>query len=280
VNEPIVRVAQRSFIGARSGNEDSLAAEEHGGKWCLVLSDGAGGHSDGALASRLAVERVISGFRSRPPVDPADLAELVLDAHDAVLAAQRVRRETHPTSGMFATVVVLVLDVANGRAMWGHVGDSRLYHWRAGKLVSVTRDDSVLQAMFDTGVVDAARMRSLAHRNLLLAALGSGNEIEPNVHGPLELGSWDAFLLCTDGWWDGLDTGRIGMFLAQAGSPDEWLDAMRAVMAERADPHQDNYSAIACWVGEKAVGKILENELDTIVARPGSAGGQLATRRK
>jgi len=278
VNEPIVRVAQRSFIGARSGNEDSLAVEECGGKWCLVLSDGAGGHSDGALASRLAVERVVSGFRSRPPADPADLAELVLDAHDAVLAAQRVRRETNPTSGMFATVVVLVLDVANGRAMWGHVGDSRLYHWRGGKLVSVTRDDSVLQAMIDTGVVDASRMQSVAHRNLLLAALGSSSEIEPNVQGPLELGASDAFLLCTDGWWGGLETGRIGMFLAQACSPDAWLDAMGALMAEHADPHQDNHSAIACWVGEKSAGKIPENELDTIVGGPGSGGLQRTSR--
>ncbi len=268
-----VRIAHRSCIGARSGNEDHLAVAQQPGYWCLVLSDGAGGHSDGALASRLAVERIVDGFRSRPPRDPADLAELVLDAHDAIVAAQRLRRETHPGAGMYATVVVLVLDLGKRRAMWSHVGDSRLYHWRAGELVSVTRDDSVLQAMIDTGAVDAARMRGVAHSGVLLAALGSGEEIEPNVQGPIELHSSDVFLLCSDGWWSGLEAGRIAAVLARAASPEEWLDAMRAVVAERADPRQDNHSAIACWVGDKPLVAASQDELDTVVSR--SAGGAM-----
>ena len=273
-----VRVAHRSCIGARASNEDCVAVDELPGHCCLVLSDGAGGHSDGALASRVAVERVREGFRSRPPHDPADLAELVLDAHDAVVAAQRVRRQTHPGSGMYATVVVLVLDTVSGCAMWGHVGDSRLYHWRAGKLVSVTRDDSVLQAMIDTGAVDAARMQGIAHSGVLLAALGSGDEIEPNVEGPLELCSTDAFLLCSDGWWSGLDGARLAATLARAATPDEWLDAMRAVVAERADPRQDNHSAIACWVGDKPVLDVSEDELETVVNGPAPGTAQHAGR--
>lgn len=273
-----VRVAHRSCIGARSGNEDSLAVEQLASHWCLVLSDGAGGHSDGALASRLAVERVAEGFRSRPPQDPADLAELVLDAHDAVVAAQRVRRETHPGAGMYATIVVLVLDLAQGRAMWSHVGDSRLYHWRDGALVSVTRDDSVLQAMIDTGAVDAARMQGVAHSGVLLAALGSGEEIEPNVEGPLELRSSDAFLLCSDGWWSGLDASRLAAALGRAATPDEWLDEMRRLVAERADPRQDNHSAIACWVGDKPVVRITEDEIETVVTRAAAGAAHGAGR--
>jgi len=264
VNALPIRVAQVSCIGARSGNEDDLAIERGPAHSCLVLSDGAGGHSDGALASRIVVERVLEGFRSRPPHDPADLAELLLDAHDAVVAGQRERRKTHPRSGMYATVVVLVIDQAGGRAMWGHVGDSRLYHWRAGRLVSVTRDDSVLQAMIDTGAVDAARMQDVAHSGVLLAALGSGEEIEPNVEGPIELCDGDAFLLCSDGWWSGLDPGSIARALASSATPEEWLEAMRRRVAERADPRQDNHSAIACWLGERPAVAPIEDELDTV----------------
>jgi len=251
VNPLALQVCQRSFIGARSRNEDCIGIDQTPGHWCLVLSDGAGGHSDGALASRLVVDRVLAGFRSRPPVDPRDLSELLLDAHDAVIAAQRSRGAIDLVSAMHATVVALMIDTVTGMALWGHVGDSRLYLWRDGQLLAVTRDDSLLQWMLDAGVVDPARTHEVANRGLLLAAMGSEEEIEPHVGGPLELRAADAFLLCSDGWWDGLDEARIGRALAQASSAPDWLDAMAEATRERADAKQDNYSAIGCWIGER-----------------------------
>ena len=76
-----VQVAQRTCIGSRSRNEDFLAIEHLRGSWCLVLSDGAGGHDDGARAAQLAVERILTDMRgcvrdSIPrvpnPVNPAE----------------------------------------------------------------------------------------------------------------------------------------------------------------------------------------------------------------
>jgi serine/threonine protein phosphatase PrpC len=245
-----VQVAQRSCIGSRSRNEDFLAIEHLRGNWCLALSDGAGGHGDGARAAQLAVERILSGFRSRPPVDARDLAELVLDAHDAVVAGQREISATPVRSAMHATVVVLLIDTSAGLALWGHVGDSRLYQWREGRLNTVTRDDSVLQSVLDTGLVDAARMHEVPNRGVLLAALGSAEEAVPHVSEPFELQHADAFLLCSDGWWSGLEPQVISKLLADAPTPDGWLDAMIATRLEQADPRQDNYSAIACWIGD------------------------------
>jgi len=244
-----VQVAQRSCIGARSRNEDRLAVEHYGGYWCLALSDGAGGHDDGARAAQLVVARVIAGFRSRPPVDGRDLSELLLDAHDAVLAGQRERPVSAGATPMHATVVVLVIDTSRGLALWGHVGDSRLYQWRAGRLNAMTRDDSLLQWVLDTGLVDAARMQTMPNRGVLLAALGSAEEAAPHVSERVELERADAFLLCSDGWWGALDPQTISTLLAQASSPGDWLDAMRDLTLERADPRQDNFSAIACWIG-------------------------------
>jgi PPM family protein phosphatase len=245
-----VQVAQRSCIGARSRNEDCLAVENCGGHWCLVLSDGAGGHDDGARAAQLAVARVIAGFRSRPPVDGRDLSELLLDAHDAVVVGQRERPVGAASTPMHATVVVLIIDTSRGLALWGHVGDSRLYQWRAGRLNAVTRDDSVLQCVLDTGLVDAARMQTIPNRGVLLAALGSAEEAVPHVSERLELERADAFLLCSDGWWGALDPQTISALLAQALSPEQWLDAMTDLTLRRADPRQDNFSAIACWIGD------------------------------
>jgi len=247
-----VHVSQLSCIGARSRNEDCLGVEQHDGHWCLVLCDGAGGHRDGAVAARVAVDRVLEGFRGRPPVDPADLSELLLDAHDAVLAAQRAHGADQPAAAMYATVVTLVIDTAAGRALWGHVGDSRLYRWRAGQLAEITRDDSVLQAMIDAGVVDPANPPKMAQHGVLLAALGSGDEIAPHVSNALPLQPADAFLLCSDGWWGGLGAETIARLLGESADPQDWLERMRQATVQRADPRQDNHSAIACWIGAPA----------------------------
>jgi PPM family protein phosphatase len=250
MKELAVQVAQRTCIGARARNEDCIAVEYCRGYWCLVLSDGAGGHGDGARAAQLAVARVIAGFHSRPPVDGRDLAELLLDAHDAVVSGQRERPAASGTASMHATVVVLVIDAYKGIALWGHVGDSRLYQWRAGRLNTITRDDSVRQWVLDTGLVDPARLEQMPNRGVLLAALGSAEEVAPHVSEPCALEHSDAFLLCSDGWWGALDSERISVLLADATSPEEWLQAMADETLARADSHQDNYSAIACWIGE------------------------------
>jgi serine/threonine protein phosphatase PrpC len=243
-----VRVASRTFIGSRTENEDRLAVEQCGEYWCLVLSDGAGGHDEGGRAAQLVVERIVAGFRSRPPTDPGDLAELVMDAHDAIIAVRRRRAQPDARSNMHATVVVLLIDTTKSIALWSHVGDSRLYQWRAGRLEAMTRDDSALQAVLDAGLVDAASAHKIPNGNVLMAALGSREEAVPHVSAPCELQASDAFLLCSDGWWNALDLQTMSALLEGAASPQEWLDAMAAQSLDRADPRQDNYSAIACWV--------------------------------
>jgi serine/threonine protein phosphatase PrpC len=248
-----VQVAQRTCIGARARNEDRVAVEQHQDLWCLVLSDGAGGHGDGEHAARLAVENVLLGFRNRPPSDPRDLAEMMLDAHDAVLAAQRAAKEAGSRCTMHATVVVLLIDASAGQALWAHVGDSRLYVWREGILHSVTRDDSAIQGMLDAGWLDAARLHEIRHRGVLLAALGSAEDIVPHISEPFALQPADVFLLCSDGWWNSLepqfDTGLLGGGV----TPDEWLDQMLAQTLAQGNPRQDNLSAIACRIGVSTV---------------------------
>ena len=244
----VVQVAQRSFIGSRPVNEDCLAVRQERDFLCLVLSDGAGGHGNGEVAARLVVERVVSGFRSRPPTDIEDLSELLLDAHDAVVAGQKDMGSVNTRAAMHATVVVLLIDTSSGLAMWGHVGDSRLYLWREGALSSVTRDDSVLQSMLDTGLVDPERIRNLRNRGVLLAALGSAEEAQPHVCGPFELRASDVFLLCSDGWWGSFEPRDLSTLLSSASTPEDWLDSMSDRTRDQADPRQDNYSAIACWI--------------------------------
>jgi len=168
---------------------------------------------------------------------------------------------------MHATIVVLTLDTGKGVALWGHVGDSRLYQWRGGRLNTVTRDDSVLQWVLDTGLADAERMQKIPHRGVLLSALGSAEEVVPHVSAPFELERSDVFLLCSDGWWGALDREVLSQSLNEAAAPEQWLEAMMALTQKHADPRQDNFSAIACWIGEPLDATECATEAETIPPR-------------
>jgi len=218
-----------------------------------VLSDGAGGHSDGAIASDLVVRMVahelsIEFARQGAPVDT--LRQVVHVANDAL---NRRQQGLHGVQRMHATLVVLWIDTARQQAVWSHVGDSRLYLLRKGRIAQVTRDDSVVQTMLDAGLIDEAQARHHARRNQLIAAMGAEEPIEPHLsEADFEVHDGDAFLLCSDGWYDPLEAADIEDTLAGACSALDWLDRMRAIVQQRERKNQDNYSAIAVWIGNPA----------------------------
>jgi serine/threonine protein phosphatase PrpC len=127
-----------------------------------------------------------------------------------------------------------------------------LYVWRAGRLHSVTRDDSAIQGMLDAGLLDASRLHEIRHRGVLLAALGSAEDIVPHISEPLALEPKDVFLLCSDGWWHSLEPTFDSGLLGGEVTPDEWLDQMLARTLGVGNPRQDNLSAIACRIDAPA----------------------------
>lgn len=248
-----IQVASRSEVGARTNNEDHVQHGELGTGWYAALADGAGGHSNGAQAAELVVREAaqqLAQRAGRQPLQTRDLVDTVLGAHE------RLNREQLGLRGrqrMHATLVLLWIDKAAQHALWSHAGDSRLYLLRRGRIAEVTRDDSVVQRMVDAGLLDAQQARQHPQRNQLLAALGSDEPIEAHGRAPaLPLRDGDAFLLCSDGWHDLLEANDIEASLAQARSPDDWLAAMQARVQAVQRPQQDNFSAIAVWVGDPA----------------------------
>lgn len=248
-----IQIASRSETGARSNNEDHLRHGELGTGWYAALADGAGGHSNGAQAAELVVQLAVQQIEQRAgrqPLAPRDLGDAVLGAHDGLNRRQlglRGRQRMH------ATLVLLWIDKARQQALWSHAGDSRLYLLRQGRVVETTRDDSVVQGMVDAGLLDVLQARRHPQRNQLLAALGSDEPIEPHCSGAaLPLRDGDAFLLCSDGWHDPLEPADIEACLADARGADDWLAAMQCRVQAMQRPQQDNFSAIAVWVGDPA----------------------------
>jgi PPM family protein phosphatase len=243
-----IRLAAITDAGARKANEDNL---RHGGGpngTYAVLADGAGGHSRGAEASLRAVdcfERVL--LDPGVAFSPHNLTQIVRLAHAELLSLQGSDR---PEARMHTTLVALWVDAPGNHVLWTHVGDSRLYRVRQGRAEQLTQDDSVVQQMVLAGVITPEQSRNHPQKNHLLAALGIEGDIEPHtVVRPVELLEGDAFLLCSDGWWEGFEPQDIATTLGRALSADDWLADMHARVQARQTPRQDNFSAIAVWAG-------------------------------
>jgi PPM family protein phosphatase len=244
-----IAVASRSETGERDINEDRVRVCREGARWLAVVADGAGGHVGGAEASRRAVDHLEAALHEGNPSFTADaLTAAVLSAHADVMRAQPW---AEGRARMHSTVVVLWIDASTDSALWSHVGDSRLYRARRGRVDLLTADDSIVQRMVDAGLLTPQQAQVHPQKNQLIAALGIDDAVEPHtLVQPVAIEEGDAFLLCSDGWWGSLQPGCIESTLLHADTPEEWLAAMLAEIQRQSAPHQDNFSAIGVWVGD------------------------------
>lgn len=243
-----LEIAVLSRSGGRARNEDACGYWSSDRLCCCVVSDGAGGHGGGDVASKLAVSGILRDFSSGSEMSPGAIAAALERANRAVIEHQGDGRRLRD---MHATATVLLVDTLARRALWGHVGDSRVYGFRAGRVMVQTKDHSVLQRVIDGGVMDPVALRNHPQRNVLLYALGSEDDFRSEVvPTPLALREGDAFLLCTDGLWEYVEEAVMERTLVHAASPEQWLAMMETAVLERARPGHDNYSAVAAWLGD------------------------------
>jgi serine/threonine protein phosphatase PrpC len=175
-----MEVAILSDKGGRSYNEDACGHWHSDRHLCCVLADGAGGHGGGDVASRLAVETLLNAFAERPTEHGDALSELVWDTNEALLGH---RSSDKRLRDMHTTVVCLVIDFVDRAAHWSHVGDSRLYWFRDGRLRDRTLDHSLVQSLINAGVLTPDQAREHPRRSELQSALGTRPE-DLQVLGP------------------------------------------------------------------------------------------------
>jgi PPM family protein phosphatase len=250
---PPIELSILSRQGGREYNEDACGHWHSDNHLCCVVADGAGGHGGGDIASKLAVRHVIEQFAAAALDTPEQVAELLMDTNATVLrhqAAGGVQADMH------STVVALFIDLAQGRALWGHCGDSRLYVFRDGQMLARTRDHSVVQQLVEAGLLSPDQMRTHAQRSELLSALGTDPE---HLRVSAASRAWalrpgDVFLLCTDGLWEYVDEVEMSASLARSDSPSDWLNRLEALVLRHAHDsgktRHDNFSGIALWVGD------------------------------
>lgn len=239
--------AQVNDIGMRAENEDHLGMARHGELACFVVADGTGGHVGGAIASQLVVDAVLGAFCAAPACDVATVRAGVDAASASVVQA---RRADASLAEMSSTVAALVVDEAAGEAVWAHLGDSRVYLFRANRLHTATADHSLARQLVDHGYPGDGDLRTHPQRHILLAAVGAENDTRAST-GAARLRAGDAILLCSDGLWEWIDEMQMEAALDATADSDDWLSTMCAVATAAAATTikvRDNFSACALRV--------------------------------
>lgn len=201
-----VEFAQLSDPGrVRQNNEDSIdsslprsEAEVRSHGWLFALADGVGGHQQGEVASKIAVESMVAGFRSAASAEPHTslLSRLALAANADVFETSRATGTPGAGAGMATTLVACALRFAS--AVVAHVGDSRCYLIREGTATQLTRDHTLVNDQMRMGLITKEDAAVSQNRHVLTRSLG--NEMFVSVDTRLvELHAGDVLLLCSDG---------------------------------------------------------------------------------
>lgn len=194
----------------RTNNEDSIAIDES----CTVavLADGMGGYNAGEVASGMACDFIKAELgrwltEAAPGASDGDVKRAMDICVDNANRAIFNAANSNPTyAGMGTTLVVSVF--RSGRALVGHIGDSRAYRLRAGVLQQITKDHSLLQEQIDAGIITPEQAAFSSNKNLVTRALGVEDLVlmETHLH---DVQSGDVFLMCSDGLSDMLTDAHI-----------------------------------------------------------------------
>lgn len=222
----------------RPQNEDSFTLLPLPRGALLAVADGVGGSRAGDVASRIATRtlaEVLGALGTPAPPDPQILCEALEAANRRIIEASSDdgRRE-----GMSTTMTAAW--VSAGRLAFAHVGDSRLYLFRQGRLLRLTEDHSVAQELVRQGEIPPEEADTHPQRHVLTRALGH-LPLECD-RGALALADGDVALLCTDGLVTAVSEDEVGRQLQE----HEFSGiALRLVEAANAAGGPDNTTVVA-----------------------------------
>ena len=211
-----IRVAGDSHVGkVRPSNEDALLVEPRLGLYAVL--DGMGGASAGDVASQLARDTILDFVRHRRAgAAPRDLIEGAIVAASAAVHAEAQR---HPDRHGMGTTVVACLVIDPQHVMIGHVGDSRAYLLRDGRLQSLTRDHTIVEELVERGLLSAEEAERHPYKNVLSRNLGARPETRVDCL-ELELRPGDRLLLCSDGLYGYASAEAIQYLLGSGDAPE------------------------------------------------------------
>jgi protein phosphatase len=235
----------------RQRNQDHIGFDQDLG--IAVLADGMGGHQSGEIASQMAVESVLEKLQSicEPKPTKSKTGSQLLDYVSNTIsysnsmiyqAAETVEEQR----GMGTTLVAVMIQ--DSQIYAGHVGDSRLYLYRADSLRRITKDHSLVQDLIDRGFYTEEEARSANVGHIVTRALGTKAQVEVDTLQH-DLKASDVFLLCSDGLSDMVAGWQIQEILKEQSSN---LEKAAKTLISKANRNggKDNISVILMQISQ------------------------------
>ena len=242
-------IFQNSRQGPRQYNQDRLAYSYSKDALLLVVADGMGGYKNGELAAELAVKIMTEAFQRLAVPTLSSPAKFLIDhiqqIHDMI---DQLTQEREMLESPRTTIVAAV--VQRGILYCAHVGDSRLYHFREGPLLYRTEDHSIVQSMYNKGIISKADMSEHPYRNKVYSCLGGDTPPKIDLSDRCELAEGDTILLCTDGVWGAVSDEQMKRSL-NSPSINDGVTALLNQAESVSQEQGDNMSAIGLQWGDK-----------------------------
>ncbi len=229
---------QYSNPGGRDPNEDSVGSFSGSTFHAWIAADGLGGHSHGELASREAVRVLTEKAAKCQTLDE----NFVTDTFSAMNTA---------VNGLNGPLTTAVAAFSDGKTLlYGNDGDSRFVFIRKKKILYRTNDHSLAFLAYQSGQIEYDEIPLHPAQNRLFHSMGFESEFAGEFYPPIVLEPGDAFILCTDGFWELVTEREMIRTLNIAQTPQEWLEFMLEILESRLKPTSDNYSAVCVIVRE------------------------------
>jgi PPM family protein phosphatase len=208
----------------------------------MMVADGMGAHAAGELASKLAAEGVPHLYRKYVELSPPDaLLRAIRETNTEINRRGMANTDFH---NMGTTCSVLVL-LPQG-AIAAHVGDSRIYRFRANTISQLTFDHSLQWELRASGQMpEGSDIASVVPKNVITRSLGPNPNVQIDLEGPHPIAPGDAYLLCSDGLTGRVEDQEIGAILASL-EPEEAAQALVDLANLRGGP--DNVTVLIAKV--------------------------------
>jgi serine/threonine protein phosphatase PrpC len=235
-------------IGGRAEQQDRsevFALPGRPNDHLVVLADGMGGQQHGALAAQTVLDTArdaLAGLAKRGPRE--GLTDLCHAAHEAIRSIGR-QDGSNPASTCTA------LFLRGDEAYWIHVGDSRLYHFDGDTQLFRTPDHTLASLLQGRQGAGAATRAGKRRNSRLYMCLGGNNELEP-AFGATAIGKTDWFLLCSDGFWNQVQSTEAAHRVTSTPADSEKAADLVALAAQRGGPGADNVSLVLATRTRKA----------------------------
>ena len=208
----------------RDNNEDAFVARQVFNKQWILASviDGVGGYEGGEVAAEITKEEFLNSFTTLPSDPIRKMKEAIISSNERIY---KEKLESGKNSSMACVVTLALVDVKNNKFYYAHVGDTRLYLYRDHSLIKVTRDQSFVGYLEDSGRLSEEEAMRHPKRNEINKALGFDNQsilAEDYIEtGESPFLPGDALLICSDGLSDMISSARISQVLEKKSSLEQ-----------------------------------------------------------